>query len=96
MVVLAAYVRAAVNSDAPSTRGTIFSVLIGSRWFEVAGLSLTWVPAFALSSLSVAIGWRDIAGYVVTVLTLIVFFTTSYILTRLVPHTTFGKPAAYD
>jgi hypothetical protein len=96
MVILTAYVRAAVNCEAPSTRGTVFSVLIGSRWFEAAGFVLICVPLAALCSLCVAIGWREATGYAVTALTLIVFLSTSSIIIRLGPHTSLGRLPARD
>jgi hypothetical protein len=96
MVILAAYVRAAVKCEVYSTRGTVFSVLIGSRWFEVAGFLLICIPAAALSALCLAIGWRGPTGYAVTVFASIVFLTTFSMVVRLAPHTGLGKPATHD
>jgi hypothetical protein len=52
MMVLVAYVRAALQCDAIKIPGTIFSALHGSRWFETVGLAVMCIPALSLIHLA--------------------------------------------
>jgi hypothetical protein len=92
MTIFAAYIRAAINAEAVSTKGTVFSVLIGSRGFEIAGLVLICIPAASLASLTSAIDWPSQISYVAATCALIVFGVTTFIALRIVPFTGLNVP----
>jgi hypothetical protein len=91
MLVLSAYVRAAVLADAVSSRGTIFhTVLIPSAWYRLAAFLILLTPVMSLSVLWRAVGWHTVNGYFIGFFTVLCGIATGAIALRVKP--TIGGP----
>jgi hypothetical protein len=85
--VLGAYVRVAGSQTLFTHPGTIFHAMLGSRFTELIGYFLLWVPTVSLITLGSAIGWTQGAVIVPAVCAVTVVWSTFSILRRLRPHT---------
>jgi hypothetical protein len=81
MVVLAAYVRSAVLSEAITVRGTIFHTMLASLGYRITALLVVLAPTAALGYLWWSVGWLN--GWIVGVCTVVSTWATIVIGRRI-------------
>ncbi|MGH8226524.1 MAG: hypothetical protein ACREU3_01250 [Steroidobacteraceae bacterium] len=86
MVILSAYVRAAVAADIVESPGTIFHALLGMRRFESIALLVLIVPPVCLALLELSIRQLDVASVIVGLSMLVTLGSAGSVARQLAPR----------